>query len=193
MQRPVSRCPWSSGIDEQYVRYHDEEWGVPVYDDAKHFEFLVLESAQAGLSWATVLRKREGYRRAFANFDVERVARFNVRSVERLVKDAGIIRNRLKIQAAITNARQFIAVQQAFGSFNDYVWQFVAGRPIVNRWRSQAQVPATSTESDALSKDLKARGFKFVGSTIIYAHMQATGLVNDHLTSCFRYSQCQAT
>jgi DNA-3-methyladenine glycosylase I len=192
MQRTVSRCPWSGGIDEQYVRYHDEEWGVPVYDDAKHFEFLVLESAQAGLSWATVLRKREGYRRAFADFDVERVARFNVRSVERLVKDAGIIRNRLKIQAAITNARQFIAVQQAFGSFNDYVWQFVAGRPIVNRWCSQAQVPATSTESDELSKDLKARGFKFVGSTIIYAHMQATGLVNDHVTSCFRYSQCQA-
>ena len=193
MRQALTRCPWSGGVDEQYVRYHDEEWGVPVYDDAKHFEFLVLESAQAGLSWATVLRKREGYRRAFADFDVERVARFNVRSVERLVKDAGIIRNRLKIQAAITNARQFIAVQQAFGSFNDYVWQFVAGRPIVNRWRSQAQVPATSTESDALSKDLKARGFKFVGSTIIYAHMQATGLVNDHLTSCFRYSQCQAT
>jgi DNA-3-methyladenine glycosylase I len=185
----VVRCDWSLGVDQQYLDYHDTEWGVPVHDDAKHFEFLILESAQAGLSWRTVLRKREGYRRAFADFDVERVARFNARSVERLMQDAGIVRNRLKISAAIGNARCFIAVQEEFGSFDAYVWRFVAAKPLVNGWRSHADLPATSKESDALSHDLKARGFKFVGSTIVYAHMQATGLVNDHLRTCFRYRQ----
>lgn len=186
----TTRCPWSLGVDDAYQRYHDDEWGVPVRDDAKHFEFLLLESAQAGLSWATVLRKREGYRRAFADFDAERVARFNSRSVERLLEDSGIIRNRLKIGAAIKNARGFLEIQEEFGSFDNYVWQFVGGEPIRNRWKKQADVPATSRESDALSKDLKSRGFSFVGSTIIYAHMQATGLVNDHLIDCYRHAAC---
>jgi DNA-3-methyladenine glycosylase I len=171
-------------------RYHDEEWGVPVRDDRKHFEFLVLEGAQAGLSWATVLHKRPAFRRAFAGFDPERVARFNSRSVERLLADASIIRNRLKIEAAIGNARRFLEVQQEFGSFDAYIWRFVDGRPQVNRWRRQPDVPATSPQSDALSRDLRARGFRFVGSTIIYAHMQAIGLVNDHLVDCFRYREC---
>jgi len=190
--REPKRCPWSEGVDEDYRRYHDIEWGVPVHDDPTHFEFLTLEGAQAGLSWAIVLRKREGYRRAFCGFDVERVARLNRRSVERLVKDARIIRNRQKIESTLTNARAFLCVQDEFGSFDRYIWEFVGGEPIVNRWRTQRQVPPTSPESNALSKDLKSRGFKFVGSTIIYAHMQATGLVNDHLTSCFRYRPCQA-
>jgi DNA-3-methyladenine glycosylase I len=184
----VTRCRWSEGIDPKYLEYHDREWGVPVRDDRTHFEFLVLEGAQAGLSWWTILRKREAYRRAFAGFDPVRVARFNTRSIERLVEDAGIVRNRQKIEATIVNARAFLAVQREFGSFDAYVWRFVGGRPIVNRWRERRDVPATSAESDALSKDLKARGFKFVGSTIIYAHMQATGLVNDHLVDCFRYA-----
>lgn len=163
---------------------------MPVHEDARHFEFLVLESAQAGLSWATVLRKREGYRRAFAGFDASRVARFNVRSVERLVRDAGIIRNRQKIIATIANARRFLDVQEQLGSFENYVWEFVDGRPKVNRWKRESQIPATSPQSDALSKDLKSRGFRFVGSTIIYAHMQATGLINDHLVGCFRHAEC---
>ncbi len=171
------------------VRYHDEEWGVPVHDDTKHFEFMMLESAQAGLSWSTVLNKRAGYRRAFAQFDVQRVARFNSRSVERLIKDAGIIRNRLKIESAISNARRFIEVQDEFGSFDDYIWQFVDGRQKLNRRKAHGDLPATSKESDALSRDLKARGFRFVGSTIVYAHMQAAGLINDHLVSCFRYKE----
>ena len=183
----VQRCPWSEGIDEKYQLYHDTEWGVPVRDDRKHFEFLLLESAQAGLSWWTILRKREGYRRAFANFDPEKVARFTKKSVERLLGDANIVRNRQKIEAAVANAKAFLATQEEFGTFNDYVWRFVGGKPRVNRWSKQSQVPPTSKESDALSKDLKARGFKFVGSTTVYAHMQATGLVNDHLVSCFRY------
>jgi DNA-3-methyladenine glycosylase I len=186
------RCPWSERGNKDYQRYHDVEWGVPVHDDPTHFEFLLLEGAQAGLSWAIVLKKREGYRRAFANFDVERVARFNRRSVERLVNDPRIIRNAKKIEAASINARAFLAVQEQFGSFDRYAWDFVDGVPIVNHWRRQNQVPATSTESDALSKDLKSRGFQFVGSTIIYAHMQATGLVNDHLMSCFRHEPCQS-
>ena len=183
----VRRCPWSEGIDPKYQLYHDTEWGVPVRDDRMHFEFLVLESAQAGLSWWTILRKRDGYRRAFADFDAVKVARFTPRSVEKLMQDASIVRNRQKIEAAVANARGFLAVQEEFGSFDAYVWRFVDGRPIVNRWRKQSQVPPTSKESDALSKDLKARGFKFVGPTIVYAHMQATGLVNDHLVDCFRY------
>jgi DNA-3-methyladenine glycosylase I len=185
----IQRCSWSEGIDPAYELYHDTEWGVPVRDDRKHFEFLVLESAQAGLSWWTILRKRDGYRKAFADFDAAKVARFNAAKVERLMANPGIVRNRQKIEAAITNARGFLAIQEEHGSFDRYVWAFVGGEPIVNRWRKQGQVPATSKESDALSKDLKARGFKFVGSTIVYAHMQATGLVNDHLVTCFRYSQ----
>ena len=183
------RCPWSGRNDAAMIRYHDEEWGIPVRDDARHFEFMILESAQAGLSWATVLRKRDGYRKAFADFDVQRVARFNSRSVERLVNDASIIRNRQKIEAAINNARRFTEIQSEFGSFSEYVWGFVGGRPIVNRWKEQSDVPATSKESDELSRDLKARGFKFVGSTIVYAHMQAAGLVNDHVTACFRFRE----
>jgi DNA-3-methyladenine glycosylase I len=163
-----------------------------VRDDAGQFEFLVLESAQAGLSWSTVLHKRDGYRKAFARFDPEKVARFNRRSVERLVGDAGIIRNRLKIESAIGNARAFLAVRDEFGSFSDYLWGFVDGRPVVNRWREMRQVPASTPLSDRVSKDLKARGFKFVGSTIVYAHLQATGLVNDHLVSCFRHAECVA-
>ena len=181
----VRRCPWSEGIDPLYERYHDTEWGVPVRDDRKHFEFLVLEGAQAGLSWWTILRKRENYRRAFADFDPQKIARFDARAVTRLMRDAGIVRNRQKIEAAIANARGFLEVQEEFGSFDAYVWPFVGGAPIVNRWRAQSDVPATTPESEALSKDLKQRGFKFVGSTIVYAHMQATGLVNDHLLSCF--------
>jgi len=189
----VERCSWSVGIDPAYERYHDSEWGVPVRDDRRHFEFLVLESAQAGLSWWTILRKREGYRRAFADFDAAKVARFNARTVERLMKDASIVRNRQKIEAAIVNARGFLEIQKEFGSFDRYVWPFVGGKPLMNRWRKQGEVPATSKESDALSKDLKSRGFKFVGSTIVYAHMQATGLVNDHLVSCFRYKTADSS
>lgn len=185
------RCPWSQGVSDEYLSYHDEEWGVPVRDDIRHFEFLILEGAQAGLSWSTVLHKRPAYRKAFAGFDPEKVARFNGRSVGRLLGDAGIIRNRLKIEAAISNARRFLEVQSEFGSFDRYIWRFVDNEPIVNRWQEQKDVPATSPQSDALSKDLKSRGFEFVGSTIIYAHMQAIGLVNDHLVDCWRYDVCR--
>jgi DNA-3-methyladenine glycosylase I len=181
------RCPWSIGVSDAYLAYHDTEWGVPVRDDRKHFEFLMLEGAQAGLSWSTVLHKRDAYRKAFAGFEPGKVARFNARSVERLLANPGIIRNRLKIQSAITNAQRFLEVQEEFGSFDTYIWAFVDGRPKIYRRRRQKDVPARSRESDALSKDLKARGFKFVGTTIIYAHMQAIGLVNDHLIDCFRY------
>jgi DNA-3-methyladenine glycosylase I len=184
------RCPWSEGVDQLYLDYHDSEWGVPVHDDATHFEFLILEGAQAGLSWRTILRKREGYRRAFAEFDAERVARFNRRSIDRLMADASIVRNRLKIESAVANARGFLRVREEHGSFDEYVWGFVDGRQIVNRWPTQRDVPATSPQSDALSRDLKRRGFNFVGSTIMYAHMQATGLVNDHVVECFRYRAC---
>ena len=192
VKKSIVRCAWSEGIDPEYMRYHDEEWGVPVRDDRVHFEFLVLEAAQAGLSWWTILRKREGYRRAFAGFDATKVARFTPRAVEKLMLDASIVRNRQKIEAAVANARGFLEIQKEFGTFDRYVWSFVGDKPIVNRWRKQSDVPPTSKESDALSKDLKSRGFKFVGSTIIYAHMQATGLVNDHLVSCFRYAQSSA-
>jgi DNA-3-methyladenine glycosylase I len=191
MQEP-NRCAWSEGVDQLYLDYHDREWGVPVHDDRTHFEFLVLEGAQAGLSWRTILRKRDGYRAAFAGFDAERVARFNSRSIERLLANPGIVRNRLKVESAVANAKGFVRLQEEFGSFDAYVWRFVGGRQIVNRWRSRKEVPATSAESDALSKDLKSRGFNFVGSTIMYAHMQATGLVNDHVVGCFRYKACQA-
>jgi DNA-3-methyladenine glycosylase I len=186
------RCQWVNGGSDLYFVYHDEEWGVPVRDDRRHFEFLILEGAQAGLSWSTVLNKRQAYRRAFADFDYERVARFTSRGVERLLKDAGIIRNRAKIESAIGNARSFIKIRDEFGSFDQYVWRFVDGRPRQNRFRRHGQVPATSRESDTLSKDLKDRGMRFVGSTIMYAHMQAVGMVNDHLVTCFRHAECQA-
>ncbi|MCC6658768.1 MAG: DNA-3-methyladenine glycosylase I [Rhodocyclaceae bacterium] len=184
----IGRCGWC-GSDPLYVAYHDREWGVPVHDDRRLFEFLILEGAQAGLSWLTILRKRENYRRAVAGFDAEKVARFGPRQVARLLADAGIVRNRLKIGAAIHNAQRFLDVQAAFGSFDAYVWRFVDGRPIINRWKSLKQVPASTKASDALSRDLKQRGFKFVGSTICYAHMQATGMVNDHLVGCFRHGE----
>jgi len=180
------RCQWC-GHDPLYMHYHDEEWGVPVHDERKHFEFLILEGAQAGLSWITILRKRENYRAAFANFNPERVARFGKRDWARLMKNPGIVRNRLKIEGATKNARAFLSVQEEFGSFDRYVWRFTGGRPIVNRRREMKDIPASTAESDALSKDLKKRGFTFVGSTIVYAHMQATGLVNDHTVNCFRY------
>lgn len=182
------RCEWC-GDDPLYVAYHDEEWGVAVHDDRTHFEFLVLEGAQAGLSWITILRKREGYREAFAGFDPARVARFRTPRVEKLLENPGIVRNRLKVESAITNARAFLAVQDEFGSFDAYVWRFVGGAPKKNSWRNLSQIPARTPESDALSKDLKRRGFKFVGSTICYAHMQAVGLVNDHVVGCFRYAE----
>jgi len=171
------------------LQYHDREWGVPVHDDRKHFEFLVLEAAQAGLSWSIVLKKREGYRRAFSEFDPEKVARYTEKRIQKLTLDPAIIRNRMKIEAAVRNARGLLAIQEEFGSFDAYSWRFVGGEPKVNRWRVMKQIPATSTESDALSKDLKGRGFRFVGSTIIYAHMQAVGMVNDHLVECFRYRE----
>jgi len=183
------RCGWVSGANPVMVAYHDEEWGVPVHDDRRHFEFLVLEAAQAGLSWSIVLNKREGYRRAFSEFDPAKVARYPSARIEKLTENPAIIRNRQKIEAAVRNARAFLAVQEEFGSFDAYCWRFVAGRPRVNRWKLQGQVPATSSESEALSRDLKRRGFSFVGSTVIYAHMQAVGMVNDHLVDCFRYRE----
>ena len=180
------RCAWAN--NDLAIRYHDEEWGIPVHDDRVLFEFLILEGAQAGLSWNTILNKRENYRRAFAEFDPVRVAKFDQKRVEKLLADAGIVRNRLKIASTIDNAKAFLAVQKEFGSFDRYIWQFVGGKPKVNAWKSLKQVPALTTESDAMSKDLKKRGFRFVGSTICYAFMQATGMVNDHLVSCFRFN-----
>jgi DNA-3-methyladenine glycosylase I len=185
-----SRCPWCLKVSDEYQAYHDHEWGVPARDDCTQFEFLILEGAQAGLSWSTVLHKRAGYRKAFANFDPVKVSRFTDKRLEKLAQDASIIRNRLKIASARSNARAFLEVQAEFGTFSDYIWGFVDGQPVQNKWISQAKVPATSAVSDALSKDLKKRGFKFVGSTIMYAHMQATGMVNDHLKSCYRYAEC---
>lgn len=181
------RCPWATD-DPLYIAYHDREWGVPLHDDRALFEFLVLEGAQAGLSWLTILRKRENYRRAFDGFDPAAVARFDEARVAALLGDPGIIRNRLKINAAVGNARAFLKVQDEFGSFAAYMWAFVGGRPIVNRWESLRQVPAQTAESRALSQDLKRRGFSFVGPTIMYAHMQAVGMVNDHLVGCFRHA-----
>ncbi|MEM1263515.1 MAG: DNA-3-methyladenine glycosylase I [Pseudomonadota bacterium] len=185
----LERCPWALGVNDAYVAYHDNEWGVPVADDRVQFEFLILEGAQAGLSWSTVLNKRDGYREAFAGFDVVKVARFTDKRIQKLLTFDGIIRNRLKVNSTVTNAKAFIKVQKDFGSFSRYIWSFVGGTPIQNAWQTQAQCPATSPESDALSKDLKKRGFKFVGSTIMYAHMQATGLVNDHTVGCYRYNE----
>jgi DNA-3-methyladenine glycosylase I len=181
----LTRCPWA-GSDPLYVAYHDEEWGVPVHDDRHFFEMLILEGAQAGLSWITILRKRQAYRQAFAAFEPARVARFDATRVERLLANPGIVRNRLKVAGAVRNAKAFLDVQRECGSFDAYVWRFVGGKPKVNRWKTLADVPARTPESDALSRDLKRRGFTFVGSTICYAFMQATGLVDDHLTTCFR-------
>lgn len=186
--KPKCRCGWC-GDDELYVRYHDEEWGVPIKDDRSLFEFLILEGAQAGLSWLTVLRKRENYRKAFAGFDAAKVARFGPKDVERLLGNPGIVRNRLKVESAIRNAALFLEVSEKYNGFWRYLWDFIDGKTIVNSWRKLEDLPATSPASDAISKDMKKRGFKFVGSTIIYAHMQATGMVNDHLTSCFRYHE----
>ncbi|MCC6208830.1 MAG: DNA-3-methyladenine glycosylase I [Gammaproteobacteria bacterium] len=185
----VTRCQWARDTFPAYEQYHDEEWGVPVHDDRVHFEFLILEGAQAGLSWATVLKRRAGYRTAFAGFDPRKVARFSPDKIERLLQFDGIIRNRLKVESAVSNAQAFLAVQEEFGSFDEYIWGFVGGRTQVNRRRSLKQIPATTPESDALSRDLKKRGFRFVGSTVMYAHMQACGLVNDHTTDCFRYHE----
>lgn len=182
----VYRCPWCLKF-EQYIQYHDNEWGVPVHDDRVHFEFLILEGAQAGLSWSTILKKREGYRKNFADFDPIKVARFTEKRLEKILQDPGIIRNKLKVNATVNNAKRFLEVQKEFGSFDKYIWGFVNHKPIVNKWKTLTQVPATTKESDALSKDLIKRGFKFVGSTVIYAHMQACGLVNDHLVECWRY------
>ncbi len=186
----VKRCSWC-GADELYVRYHDEEWGAPIYDDRTLFEFLVLEGAQAGLAWITVLRKRQGYRAVFDGFDVGKVARYSDRKLDRLLRDPRIIRNRLKVYSARQNARAFLAVQEERGSFSSYMWHFVDDKPIQNRWKSWEETPATTPLSDTISKDMKKRGFSFVGSTIIYAHMQATGMVNDHILDCFRYSECK--
>ncbi|MGI9232690.1 MAG: DNA-3-methyladenine glycosylase I [Woeseiaceae bacterium] len=192
MSKAISRCRWAEGVNADYIAYHDEEWGVPVWDDQTQFEFLVLEGAQAGLSWSTILNKRNGYRKNFAGFDVEKVARFTPKRIEKILLDPAIVRNRLKVQSAVTNAKAFLAVQEEFGSFCDYIWDFVDGKPLQNKIRKDSDTPATSPESDALSKDLKKRGFKFVGSTIVYAHMQATGMVNDHLVTCFRYPEIVA-
>jgi DNA-3-methyladenine glycosylase I len=188
----ICRCPWVELTKPDYIEYHDKEWGVPVYDDRLLFEFLSLESAQAGLSWYTVLKKRDNYRIAFDNFEPQKVAKYDEAKIEELLQNSGIIRNRLKIESTINNARRFLEVQHAFGSFSKYIWGFVGGKPKINTIRKLSDYPATSNESDALSKDLKTRGFKFMGSTICYAHMQATGMVNDHSLDCFRRKEIMA-
>jgi len=185
----MMRCPWAGTTDPLYISYHDEEWGSPVHDERRHFEFLLLETQQAGLSWRCILGKREAYRRAFAGFEPEKVARFTAARIERLLADPGIVRNRRKIEASVRNARAFLDVAAEFGSFDAYIWRFVDGAPLVNAWKEPSRVPVTTAVSDALSKDLKARGFGFVGSTTIYAHMQAIGMVNDHIVSCFRWAE----
>jgi len=182
------RCTWC-GDDPLYMEYHDKEWGTPVYDDDTLFEFLILETFQAGLSWITILRKRENFRKAFDNFDYQKIANYSEKKYQSLLQDAGIIRNKLKIKATITNAQLFIEIQKEYGSFSKYIWSFTGGKPIKNKFKSMSEVPANTDISDSLSKDLKKRGFKFVGSTVIYAHMQATGIVNDHTTDCFRYNE----
>ena len=187
----VTRCSWC-GDDPLYVAYHDEEWGVPVFDDRTLFEFLILEGAQAGLSWSTILKKREGYRAAFDRFDPRVVARYDERKTAELLADAGIVRNRLKVASAVSNAQAFLAVQEEHGSFSDYIWAFVDGTPIQNQWRTLADIPATTPLAETISKDLKRRGFRFVGPTIVYAHMQATGMVNDHVVGCFRHPEIVA-
>jgi len=183
----MPRCPWAT--TEPNITYHDKEWGVPVHDDRVLFEFLILEGAQAGLSWTTILKKRENYRNAFDGFRPEKIAHYNKRDVQRLLRDGGIVRNRLKIAATIENAKMFLAVQKEFGTFDTYLWSFIGGKPIQNRWRTMAEVPAHTAESDAMSRDLVRRGFKFVGSTICYALMQATGMINDHLVTCPRHAE----
>jgi len=185
-----NRCTWP-GESELMIQYHDEEWGHPRHSDEQHFEFLILEAAQAGLSWSTVLKRRRGYRKAFAGFDPRKVAKYDKRKINQLLKDPGIIRNRMKVESAVHNAKLFMDIQKEFGSFDKYLWQFVGHKPKVNKWKTGKSIPATSPESDACSKDLKKRGFKFVGSTVLYAHMQAVGMINDHLVSCFRYKQVQ--
>lgn len=184
-----ARCRWAPPDDALYTAYHDREWGVPLHDDRLLFEFLILEGAQAGLSWSTILHKRQNYRKAFARFDAKKVAKFTKKDVARLMQDAGIVRNRLKIESAISNAKAFLDVKQEFGSFDAYIWSFVGGKPLLNRWRTGAHVPARTEVSDKMSKDLKKRGFRFVGSTICYAYMQATGMVNDHSVNCFRHGK----
>ncbi len=188
MAAEKTRCQWC-GNDELYTKYHDEEWGVPLHDERGQFEFLILEGAQAGLSWLTILRKRENYRKAFANFDPEKVARFSEAKIAKLLTNPGIVRNKLKVAAAVNNAQRFLDVAEKHGSFSKFIWSFVDGKPVKNARKSMADIPATSPVSDAVSKELKLLGFKFVGSTIIYAHMQATGIVNDHIVDCFRYNQ----
>lgn len=189
IDKSKKRCTWCEGLYEDYVKYHDEEWGVPVHDDRKHFEFLILEGAQAGLSWSTILNRRAGYRNAFADFDPEVVAQYDEEKFEELLQDASIIRNRLKIKSAINNAQKFLEIQNEFGNFDTYIWGFTKGKPVVNTWTKMSDIPAKTELSDRISKDLKKRGFNFVGSTIIYAHLQATGIVNDHEISCFRYKE----
>ena len=186
----MNRCPWGT-VDDLYIRYHDDEWGVPVYNDQKQFEFLVLESAQAGLSWHTILNKRENYRAAYDGFNVQKVAEYNEKKIEELMQNAGIIRNSRKIEASVNNAKFFLEIQQEFGSFCNYLWGFVDNEPLVNEWLEVSQIPARTELSDHISKDMKKRGFKFLGSIIIYSHLQATGLVNDHIKNCFRWKECQ--
>jgi len=190
MERTEKQRCWWPGTDALYIDYHDREWGVPVHDDRRLFEFVVLEGAQAGLSWITILRKREAYRAAFDGFDPEKVARYDARRVEKLLKNEGIVRNRLKVESAVKNARAFLEVQEEFGSFAKYQWGFVDGRPVINRFKDKKQIPPRTPLSDAISKDMKRRGFSFVGSTIVYAHMQAVGMVNDHVVTCFRHGEC---
>ncbi len=186
----MNRCPWGT-VDDLYIRYHDDEWGVPVYNDQKQFEFLVLESAQAGLSWHTILNKRENYRAAYDGFNVQKVAEYNEKKIEELMQNAGIIRNRRKIEASVNNAKFFLEIQQEFGSFCNYLWGFVDNEPLINEWLEVSQIPARTELSDHISKDMKKRGFKFLGSIIIYSHLQATGLVNDHIKNCFRWKEFQ--
>jgi len=192
MTKKIKRCAWAGETSLNYIEYHDKEWGVPVWDDQTQFEFLLLEGAQAGLSWSTILNKRDGYRKNFADFDASKVARFTQKRIDKILQDPGIVRNKLKVNSAVTNAKAFLKVQEEFDGFANYIWQFVGGEPIQNKILRDSDIPATSPESDALSKDLKKRGFKFVGSTIMYAHMQATGMVNDHAVTCFRYKPCKA-
>jgi len=189
IDKNLKRCTWCEGLYYEYVKYHDEEWGVPVHDDRKHFEFLILEGAQAGLSWSTILKRREGYRKAFADFDPAVVAQYDEKKYETLLQDASIIRNRLKIKSAINNAKKFLEIQREFGSFDNYIWSFSGGKPLINTWKKMSEIPASTELSDQVSRDLKKRGFNFVGSTIIYAHLQATGVVNDHEVSCYRYKE----
>jgi DNA-3-methyladenine glycosylase I len=184
----MKRCPWCES-DELYIKYHDEEWGVPVHDDYKHFEFLILEGVQAGLSWLTILKKRDNYRKAYDNFDPVKIAKYDEKKINQLMKNHGIIKNLRKVEASINNAQKYIEVQEEFGSFNSYIWSFVNNKPVINSWKKDSEIPSKTELSDKISNDLKKRGFKFVGSTIIYAHMQAIGLVNDHIVNCFRYNQ----